>query len=442
MGKRTGVACLAVFAVLVACSPVRADSLVTTDGRTLTGKVVHRSVDKITFEIRCGSSSMRMDFPLEKVAKLTEGADEPAPAAPAVPAVYSKPAAAPAPALVVPAVVQPALPKPAVYEAPAAPPAAVAAAQDAQPLAPLRNAYFTIPIRGEIGLYVTADQVRQGLAMARKARAGVVVLEVDSGGGSTEECARIVELLADAQKDTRIVAYVKRAISAAAIVSVACKEIYVDERAVIGGALAFQMLPDGTPADVEEKMQSIWRATCRTAAETGGHQPLLAEAMMDLGIGLSIITKDGKPRVEEGDAGTVLKRKGKLLTMTAKETLASGLADGQANCYDGLGVRLGMSGWKSAGREAEELHERNRKEVDAGLKKLEQLETTFNTQISKARDGSSRQEVAASIAGAVATMRQIHDLSKRYPQLGLRERELADGIRALLDQREQVLKGK
>ncbi len=410
MTRLAGLLCLWALAALMLAEVAVADSLETTDGRKFQGRLISNGPDKVTFEIRSGSSTMTMEFAPNKVAKVVQD-----------PSTIPTPAPSPAPTS-------------KATSAPTSEPAS-------QPTTQSGNTYFVIPIRDEIGLFVTADQVQQSLKIAEKLKPSVIILEIDSPGGSTDECRKILTVLSKYQKDFRVVAYVKKAISAAAVITMSCKEIYVDERAVFGGALAFRMTPMGTPAAINEKMQSLWRATCRSAADAGEHQSLLVEAMVDQDLELSIVTKDGKPAVAEGSSGTMLKRKGKLLTMTAKESVDCGLAKGKANDYDALAVKLEMSGWKSAGKEGENLYERYHKEMDSTVTKLKQLNKSFKEQIDKANRAKTRQEAAGALDGAVSSLRQALELAKKYPQFGITEEDVTDMIRELTNQKEAI-KGK
>jgi hypothetical protein len=97
---------------------------------------------------------------------------------------------------------------------------------------------------------------------------------------------------------------------------------------------------------VSEKFQSVWRATARNAADAGGHNPLLAEAMIDSRMELHLRTgSDGKARPAAGRGSRMLTVRGKLLTMTARETADVGLAAGLAENFDQLGRKLGFTEW-------------------------------------------------------------------------------------------------
>jgi tetratricopeptide (TPR) repeat protein len=194
---------------------------------------------------------------------------------------------------------------------------------------------MVIPIKGAIGYDFTSGVMKAYLEKAAKLRPAVVVLDIDTGGGDISDAEEIVDALI-ATKNVRVVALVHRAISAGATVSLACGEIYMTETATIG--------------DVGEKMQSIWRAVCRKAAEHGGHSSLLAEAMVDPGFAVTMRKVGQKVVIERDGKGDVLKAKGRVLTLTAREAVACGLARGIVDDTAALGQRLGLAGWQEVGR--------------------------------------------------------------------------------------------
>jgi len=208
---------------------------------------------------------------------------------------------------------------------------------------------MVIPVSGAIGGEFSAMLMKAYLEMAAKLKPTVIVLDVDTPGGEIGEAEEIIDLLI-AAKGYRLVALVHRALSAGAMVTMACKEIYMTEGATIGAAVSYRVGRDGMPvrmpADVAEKMQSIWRAVCRKAAEHGGHPSILAEAMVDPAFSLTM-RRDGERVVVERDgAGDVLKAKGRVLTLTAREAVNCGLARGIVEDLAALGPRLGLTGWQ------------------------------------------------------------------------------------------------
>jgi hypothetical protein len=222
-----------------------------------------------------------------------------------------------------------------------------------QPTAANVATYFVIPIKGGIGNDFTAARMKMLLQQAITLSPTVIVLEIDTGGGSVQDAERIIDLII-ANKNLRFVALVRRALSAGAAITLACKEIYLTESATIGGAVSYRLGDDGNPvqlqADVAEKFQSIWRAVCRKAAEYGDHPSLIAEAMVDPDFSLTIRKEGEKVIIERNGRGELLKANNRILTLTAREAVSCGLAKGIVADMDALGNKLSMSGWQVLGQ--------------------------------------------------------------------------------------------
>jgi ATP-dependent protease ClpP protease subunit len=211
--------------------------------------------------------------------------------------------------------------------------------------------YYIIPLKGMVGKTFVASVLEESLEDAVQREPTVVVLDMDSPGGLVSEVSKLGDVLTRYNDSLRIVVFAKDAISAAAITSLAAKEIYMRPGGRFGAATAWQPGKGGMPKAIGEKFQSVWRATARGLAEIGGHSPLLGNAMIDANIELHwVLDDDGKKIIKEGPAKgkdkTWVIKKGKLLTMTSKEAVACGLAAGVAKNYKDLGKKLGYEKWE------------------------------------------------------------------------------------------------
>lgn len=329
--------------LLCATANCSADTLLTTDGRTFEGRLINQTSEKVVFEVVKYGIKGVVTLDPKEVASIKK--QEP------------------------------------TQTVPAAAPGKEAAKEAAVPAAPSVNgpSYYLLPLQGEVGRHITSEFVSQAIADARKKHTRVLVLEIDSPGGSVNDVTAIVQTLA-AVNDLRVVAVVRSAISAAAPIAMACRELYMYNSSTIGGAVVFRIGDSGLPEQVDEKMQSIWRAACRSAAELGGHSPLVAQGMTEASVELSILEQAGKKVVVEGTQGTPLKRKGKILTLTCQEAVACGLAQGEFSDYKSLGQLLNLADWHEtggAGRELMRLQVAKVKRLEkeyAEMAKLERLE--------------------------------------------------------------------
>jgi len=347
-----------IFAALVLISAATvciADTLTTTDGRKFEGTLVRQDETAVVFDINRGGASTRITLEPQEVLKVIKGP-----------------------------LVQPAAPT----AKPATRPAAVsaAAAQDAPPTPPpiekyAGPTYYIIPLRGEVGATFTAALLEQALADANLRSPTVVVLEIDSPGGSIAEVSKMIEVINQYKKKLRIVVFSRRAISAAAITALAADDIYMRRTAIIGAATAYKLNEaTGMPEDISEKMASVWRATARSSAEIGKHPTAIADAMIDRNVQLYKSKEDGKTVISTNESkGTLLKGNGKLLTMTAQEAMDCTLAVGIADDYQELGAALGYRSWSECkgmgaalAQYCEQKAERTKKQFLAIFEKFEE----------------------------------------------------------------------
>ncbi|MBI9020413.1 MAG: nodulation protein NfeD [Verrucomicrobia bacterium] len=190
---------------------------------------------------------------------------------------------------------------------------------------------YQIPIKKQIEpalLYV----IRRGVTEATKAKADAILFVMDTPGGRVDITRDILEIIREI--DVPVYTFVERdAYSAGAIIALATKHIYMAPGSVIGAATPILMSPGGgvqdLNEDVGEKMKSGVAAMVRAAAEQGGHDPALAEAMVR--------------RETEYKVGTnVISKAGELLTLTASE--AEGiLSEGTVADVDALLEKIGLS---------------------------------------------------------------------------------------------------
>jgi hypothetical protein len=258
---------------------------------------------------------------------------------------------------------------------------------------PGRPTYCLIPLHGEVGATILADALDKCLADAVKRRPTVIVLDIDSPGGLVEEARSIIKVLHKYNKQARIVALTDKDLSAAAIFTLSVKEIYVKSSSTIGAATSF-VPGKQLSAKIEEKMQSAWRAAARNSAEEGGHEPLLAEAMIDNDMELHLEKTGGKPRVVEGPGEHVLCRKGRILTLTSHEAVECGLAAGEADDLNELAAQLKMGGWTECKGLGTLMADYLPKREEALKKESEKILASFEQNIQRAVQSAPAGEVS------------------------------------------------
>ncbi len=196
---------------------------------------------------------------------------------------------------------------------------AAAAAQEIAPEAPSPQNGATqvavVPIEGEIAPGLDYALKRR-IERAKADGADLILIEVDSPGGRLDICETMCNTLTRAVEESdgrvRTAAYVKReAISAAAIIAIACQQITMNRGTRIGDAQAVYSGPGGAMEAAPEKIQTYVRSIIRPLAERNGYPVLVCEAMNDADLEVIQVTfSDGRveymtPReLEELEAGS------------------------------------------------------------------------------------------------------------------------------------------
>lgn len=198
---------------------------------------------------------------------------------------------------------------------------------------------YVLPITGAIELGLSGF-LRRAIAEAKSTDAQAIILEIDTFGGRVDAAVEICKILSDA-KPLRTVAYVtNQAWSAGALIALACEEIIMAPGSSIGSAEPRMGVGTG-PEETDEKSVSAVRAKFRAVAEEHGHDPRLAEAMVDQDIELKLVTVQDETRILTPEEIEQAKRRlrdrdieivrtitpaGKLLNLSAGEAQALGLA--------------------------------------------------------------------------------------------------------------------
>lgn len=142
--------------------------------------------------------------------------------------------------------------------------------------------------------------------------AAAIVLEVNTLGGRVDAAIQIRDAILEAKP--RTVAFIHpRAISAGALISLACDNVLMSEGATIGAATPIQA-GGGQAEAVGEKMVSYMRAEMRATAEANGRRGDIAEAMVDREVVIDGIVEAGK-----------------LLTLDTDQAIKLGIADGRSD---------------------------------------------------------------------------------------------------------------
>ena len=139
-----------------------------------------------------------------------------------------------------------------------------------------------VSLVGEVNDY-TRDSLKRQFHKAREAGATTVIVRIDTFGGLVTSGLEIADFIRN-QTDLHTVAYVEKAISAGAMISVSCNEIIMAPSAVVGDCAPIVFKTDGDleamPAAERAKAQSPILADFDASADRNGYSRVLLESMV------------------------------------------------------------------------------------------------------------------------------------------------------------------
>ncbi|HUU32011.1 MAG TPA: hypothetical protein VMY69_07940 [Phycisphaerae bacterium] len=324
----------------------------------------------------------------------------------------------------------PAQPSPAEVsptpEATAPPPEPKAAEKAPLVKAPFVKAYV-LPISGGIEHYALVEALQKGAEEAKKKKATVIILRLDTPGGRVDLGEKIIQLIEEMDDWATVVAWVsggeKRALSCGAYIAMATQKIFMAPGTTLGAATPYVMTRFGP--EISEKLTSAFRARFRSLAEQRGHSTALADAMVDgttsviqifLDGQQKLVTKDEADRLEKENEGTgrfkcgkTVSASGKLITLTDQEALEFGVCVAVVSTPQEILKALGhenavveeaawLTGWV-------QTESRKRKMV------FEKFKADYNAQISRAELASSRTSTLKFVDQAAKTLAVIEQLA-------------------------------
>jgi membrane-bound serine protease (ClpP class) len=182
---------------------------------------------------------------------------------------------------------------------------------------------------------------------ARKLGARVIILQIDTYGGAVTAGLEISHFL-KSQPNLHTIAYVPRkAISAGAMIALACNELVMGPNATIGDAAPIALAPGGgmqtLGAAERAKAESPVIEDFRDSALHNGYEPLLAEAMVSVGIEVHWIeNKDGEKRFVDGPTYQQLTAQGDWRPVQGVRNPIDG-PESLLTVHSGLAVQLGLA---------------------------------------------------------------------------------------------------
>ena len=189
-------------------------------------------------------------------------------------------------------------------------------------LSTTQNAY-AVKIDGQISppqLFI----VKRAIRMASNEGVKILAIDIDTPGGDLDTTLKIMQALRDF--DGQTICYINpNAISAGSFIATACDKIYFSPEGVMGAAEAVNATGSDIDKSMQRKITSFLGAKVRAISGENQRRADVQRAMNDPDFELKI-----------GDK--IIKKKGELLTLTAKE--ASQIIDGKPLLSDGTAKTL------------------------------------------------------------------------------------------------------
>lgn len=214
-----------------------------------------------------------------------------------------------------------------------------------------------IVLEGEVNDF-TQTMLERRLQSARQAGARTVILSINTWGGSALSALEISQLI-KRQDDLHVIAFVDRkAISAGAMIALACDEIVMQPGSMLGDCAP---IVPGQQLEKTERAKSEGPILAEFAdsAQRNGYDPLLVQAMVSVGRVVHFIQDpDGNRKFVDADGYEQLVKNGdwkpveglnnpvddgeSLLTVTADQAQKLGLATGIAGSASDLASQRGL----------------------------------------------------------------------------------------------------
>jgi membrane-bound serine protease (ClpP class) len=220
-------------------------------------------------------------------------------------------------------------------------------APDSAAAAPQKTVYV-ISISGEVdpGMAAFVDRAEKTAANDSNA---LVVVKIDTFGGRVDSALEIVDTLLKIPADRSIAFVDKKAISAGALIALACGDLVMRPTTTIGDCAPISYSQEGIEM-LGEKFQSPIRAKFRALAKRNGYPEKLTEAMVSSEKEVYSVKIDGRQHFldasDYNDLTDAEKKKltgkktvvekGELLTMEANEAVDLGFSEFTAESVENM----------------------------------------------------------------------------------------------------------
>ena len=273
------------------------------------------------------------------------------------------------------------------------------------------------PEKDTVGLHVTADGVRRSLRMLPPSEAPrVTVLRIDSVGGMVAEVPRLSDLIEnELEPEGRVVVWIDRALSAAALVALTADEIVMESDATIGAAVA----RDRAGAALAGEDLETYLGVGAEVARRGGRDPLVVRAMQTPTEVTFDEPEGSAPVLREGPGGrAVLNPPGAILTLSAERAERVGVSLGRADSLPELLALLGVPDDARVITALENDQDRFRDRAHLAAQQIERAFGDVATALAEARAEPEPAARGPALARAGAALDVLRRSLRLAPQAG------------------------
>jgi len=227
---------------------------------------------------------------------------------------------------------------------------------------PKEKNVFVVPIQGTVdpGMAGYVDRVYNRITNMPEPSDPLIVFEMDSFGGRVDSALEIVDTLLKLPKEQTTAFVSVKAISAGALIALACGDLAMKPGTTIGDCAPISFSSEG-PQMMGEKFQSPLRAKFRALAKRNGYPEKLAEAMVTSSIVVYKVTEKGGKTTymdsqeyddlpEEDKQNIASKvtvvKDGELLTMENEEAVELGFSKMTVSSVDELLKEKGIKEYR------------------------------------------------------------------------------------------------
>lgn len=285
-----------------------------------------------------------------------------------------------------------------------------------------------LSLEGQVGVQFSVEPIRRAIPMLEEMGVEILVLRINSGGGYLLEMLKLADFVHEELKPRfRTVAWIRSAISAAAMTAHNCEEIYFYPEGNYGAATGWS----GALVAVAGESLMQTREFMELVSSRGGYDPRIMWSMQyDTGLSANIDPVTGEVSFYEGDEGEhVICPVGQVLAWTSARAEKWGLSKGTAKNLDELATAMNLSEveWVGEWRQgfgypiskAEDMMLEYRKRVSRDESSFNDYQRLYNIAIGRARGEANDQTRAAFVGKARGELRKMYSMGLNNPNFVL-----------------------